>query len=139
MIENPYRDPRSAATRCPLDSTPLDTVEHASGQKMERCAACHGVWLEEDRLKTILRWAERTPADENVESEPRAVLAYEMGKQKHREPVVCPRCGGELISEERGSHSYVLVDVCPEGCGTWLDDEELRRLIAYMRGRFSKR
>lgn len=136
MTDDPYRGSGAHALSCPLDGSALVQGEHPSGEELHRCGACHGTWLPEDALRKILRWAERTPPDVRQQPEPRAVLAYEMGRQKHRDPVHCPRCGEETIAEERGMHSYVLVDICPSGCGTWLDDEELRRLVAHVRGRY---
>lgn len=58
---------------------------------------------------------------------------YEMGRQKGRACLKCPECGEEMIAEEHRRDSYVLVDICPSGCGKWLDNDELRRLIAYAR------
>lgn len=133
MVDHPYRDAASGP-RCPLDGTRLREQEHASGERVDFCAACHGSWLPEDALSKALRWAQRTPPERGVQAEPRSVLMTEMARQKHRDALKCPACGGELIAEERGSHSYVLVDVCPEGCGSWLDAEELRRLIEHARG-----
>jgi Zn-finger nucleic acid-binding protein len=133
MEDHPYRGAASGP-RCPLDGTRLREETHASGEIVNRCSACHGSWLPDDALTKTLRWAQRKPADPGLVAEPRAALVTAMARQKHRDPLKCPSCGVELIAEERGSHSYVLVDVCPEGCGTWLDDEELRRLIDHARG-----
>jgi len=58
-----------------------------------------------------------------------------MGRQKNRAALSCPLCGDEMIAEEHRRDSYIPVDVCPQGCGKWLDDGELRRLIAYTRRR----
>ena len=95
--------------------------------------------MAEDGLTQVLRWAEHSEADTNEEPEAPTAVAADMARQKHRATVRCPICEGELIAEERGTYSYVLVDVCPEGCGTWLDDMELRRLVDFVRRRFGPR
>ena len=109
---------------------------HPSGETLRRCQACYGVWLAEDGLTKLLRWAEHSPPDGTAESEPLTQVAADMARQKYRAPLRCPICEGELIAEEWGGSSYVLVDICPDGCGTWLDDLELRRLIDFVRRRF---
>ncbi len=136
MPGSPYRYSHGRGDVCPLDGSPMAIDTHPSGETVRRCKACHGVWLAEDGLTKILRWAEHAREDDIPGSEPLTAVATAMARQKHRTAVRCPICEGDLIAEERGSYSYVLVDVCPEGCGTWLDDMELRRLIDFVRTRF---
>jgi hypothetical protein len=40
-------------------------------------------------------------------------------------PVTCPRCGKLLEEQDRRG---VAIDVCPAGCGMWLDAGELEEI-----------
>jgi ribosomal protein L37AE/L43A len=44
----------AAAPKCPRCATPLTEVEH-EGIKVERCANCHGVWLDAGELEHLTK------------------------------------------------------------------------------------
>ncbi len=138
MRGSAYRGGSGPNDLCPLDRSPMTASIHPAGEPLRRCSSCGGVWIPEDGLGKILRWAENTPLDPDAVQRSPLTLASEMGRQKTRSTLLCPSCGDELIAEERGSHSYVLVDVCPAGCGTWLDDQELEQLMTFVRHRYGR-
>lgn len=130
---HPYRNAGASGPECPCDAHQLQYVAHASGTSYFACPACHGIWIDSEDLRTLVAWSVAS-TNESADGDDTALArAYAMGRQKTRAALRCPACGDEMIAEEHRRDSYVLVDICPAGCGKWLDDDELRRLIAYTR------
>jgi len=126
---NPYRESRSSGPRCPADGYPLELTSHGSGQQYRRCGACGGVWIDSEALNALLAWEIARAPRAAVEPSASVARAYEMARQKFRDDLKCPECGAEMVAEEHRRDSFILVDICPSGCGKWLDDDELRLLI----------
>ncbi len=80
---------------------------------MDACPSCNGIWLDKDELGKIL---------ENKK------LSNYLTKQigtKTESSLVCPRCGN-LMDHEHAEE--VVVDVCLNCAGIWLDPGELADL-----------
>jgi hypothetical protein len=45
--------------------------------------------------------------------------------QAERQTLHCPRCGVDLVEQET---DHVMIDVCPQCSGIWLDSGELEQL-----------
>jgi hypothetical protein len=80
-----------------------------------------------DKLGDTLKKKQKAEEDLYFAEQDRQALerlrAQETAGQKP--PAICPRCGKDL--EEVDRHG-VAVDVCPDGCGMWLDTGELEIL-----------
>lgn len=57
--------------------------------------------------------------------------AYELARQKSGRALRCPQCGAELETREYARCSQVMIDVCPEDHGIWLDRGELEALEVF--------
>ncbi len=83
--------------------------------QIDCCANCSGVWLDKGELATIYN----TPLDMPRE-----------GQEAVSEPTSyhCPRCGGALSEQFYSSQDTLLVDVCEECKGVYLDKGELDKI-----------
>ena len=84
---------------------------------------------EKDRLGEKLK--KKQKAEEDLyfaEQDKQAVATLRSERTAGQRPAVgCPRCGKPLDEEDR---SGVMIDVCPAGCGLWLDEGELETIAA---------
>jgi Zn-finger nucleic acid-binding protein len=94
---------------CPKCGSGLLHVER-SGQTIELCSACRGVWLDSGELTTLLELYKRLDASAGAPTGAR-----------------CPR-GKQALKEVEFPGTGVRVDVCPDCQGIWLDAGELELL-----------
>jgi Zn-finger nucleic acid-binding protein len=111
--------------KCPRDGSPLNTEKYEAKVEVDSCPACHGVWLDKGELEQIQETIERDYTQE-LEVRPDRVAASI--DEARRRSIDCPKCGTRLETEEYAYCSSVFVDVCPDGCGMWLDEGELQEL-----------
>ena len=124
------RPEEESELRCPRCRVALELLE--LGQVLLReCGACDGVWAEAEVFEQIC-------ADREQQS---AVLCAMQGAQaaKGRELsatsvryVPCPRCGQLMNRLNFARCSGVIVDICKMH-GTWLDRDELRLIVEFIR------
>jgi hypothetical protein len=104
--------------QCPAcKKVPLITVEYAEVE-LDYCENCQGVWLDAGELELLMTGDAALPALTDVPSG---------GGTRRR----CPRCSKKMAQRTSGGESSVEVDVCPRGCGLWLDRGELRQLLEH--------
>jgi Zn-finger nucleic acid-binding protein len=107
---------------CPkCDKTEMKT-EVVERIELDRCPACHGIWLDALELESLLKTNIRSllDTDEQFEAVP---------KQEGRR-ISCPRCKGTyLIKLNSRQRPGTIVDSCTTCFGTWLDAGELTRLV----------
>ena len=114
---------------CKLDMSPVTIGAEA----MRECERCGGLWIEVAAFEKIC-------ADKEEQS---AVLGGASPVPPHQvsmsaEPsrvsyAPCPQCGN-LMNRINFAHcSGVIVDIC-KGHGTWFDQDELRRIVEFIRG-----
>lgn len=125
-----------ASMKCPRDDTTLQPFMVEARIQVDRCAICKGLWLDKGELEQIQETIERDHTKLKDEAVNTVEAAYEQVGQRQQGPARCPRCDAEMDTQEYGYNSQVIIDVCPEGCGVWLDDGELQRLeVFYEKGR----
>ena len=114
--------------QCPRCQSPMGPVIWEAGIEVERCSGCGGVWLDRARLEKIQATVERdyTPQLKRIDDVARA---YETARQRRGPDVACPRCGKEMVKNEYGMCSQIVIDLCPACAGIWLDRGELEALI----------
>ncbi|MCB9743831.1 MAG: zf-TFIIB domain-containing protein [Alphaproteobacteria bacterium] len=120
---------------CPRNHGPL-VAEVLDGRvEVDRCPECSGIWLDQGELTALenLHLHDRDTEDPEdlLPAAETVSLAYRMAKEEQGLTGLCPRCFAELSREEHEMGSQVLVDVCPEGHGMWLDGGELDVLQRY--------
>jgi Zn-finger nucleic acid-binding protein len=113
---------------CPRCRIPLKAVMVGS-TNLEECPKCEGIWADTttfdqicaDREKqaTVLGMATPLPESEGKLEE---TIRY----------IPCPVCQKLMNRVNFANCSHVIVDVC-KGHGTWLDRDELRRIVEFIR------
>lgn len=80
-----------------------------------------------DRLGDKLQKKEKAEEDLYFAEQDRKAIERLRAERRatSQTPAECPRCNASLREEDRHG---VLVDVCPSGCGMWLDAGELELL-----------
>ncbi len=116
---------------CPRDGAECERRVHAAGVELDWCPECGGVWLDKGEIEAIQDLVvESYDAGRMVPPED-----YDFSFSKHMQDnfgtIQCPRCGVDMETKEYAYWSQVLVDVCPKGCGLWLDREELTALEVF--------
>ena len=104
---------------CPKCDECLSMVE-VRGTQVDKCSACRGIWFDEKELETIMdvKPSELRPLSSRADN------AYDRVRGK------CPRDGHDLMRVCSTRNADVVVDVCPECRGLWLDGGELHKLLS---------
>jgi Zn-finger nucleic acid-binding protein len=94
------------------------TAETVGDVTIDRCSACHGIWLDILELEELLQ------------ADPRSLLAEDRCFQRQRNEqgkrLNCPRCQGTyLIKLNSRQRPGTIVDSCTVCFGMWLDAGEL--------------
>lgn len=110
---------------CPHDFSPLQAADH-EGTVIDTCPVCHGAWLEKGELDLILKT--RSPGVPTATPSDLVAQAFDLAEQASMPPIACPSCGTTLDRREFGFASQVRTDVCPSGCGRWLERGEIAEL-----------
>ncbi len=117
--------------RCPRDDAQCETYEHASGVELDRCPACGGVWADRGELESVRAKVEADYDMGRLTPPEDFDFAFSRDIQGRFGTIRCPRCGATMDTKEYAYWSQVLVDVCPKGCGVWLDADELRAIEVF--------
>ncbi len=106
--------------KCPKCEQDLLEPTTVHGIELDRCRHCHGLWLDEEELPTLL---ERSPGDAKKLSGKRV---DEIANEK---PGYCPRDQSKLLRAYSARNKNIILDTCPECRGIWLDAGELAKLV----------
>jgi Zn-finger nucleic acid-binding protein len=116
---------------CPRDGRALATERYEADLDVDVCSECRGIWLDKGELEQIEEVHERNHARQ-LRVEPDTVAAsLEMARQAARPAAACPSCQVDMERREYGLASQILIEVCPAGCGLWLDEGELAALEVF--------
>jgi Zn-finger nucleic acid-binding protein len=114
--------------RCPRDGSELSQKVYESDVEIDACSACGGTWLDEGELETIQRTVERDHSKRLFDPIATPSGSYNAVAQQIAPRAVCPRCGTHMEVRPYGMGSQIVIDVCAQGCGIWLDGGELQAL-----------
>ena len=97
-----------------------------NGIKIDRCPNCGGLWFDRDELKIV-----RDHRDKNL-----SWLDFDLWKDSDKLTVSsasnCPRDEKPLFKIKCGN-TDVMVDICLECQGIWLDKDELDKIISALK------
>jgi uncharacterized protein len=129
----PFREARllgKSSHPCPACHQVLD-IYNAYGIKIENCSVCHGLWLQKGELRILkdkvdpgswrnLRWM-----NDEVEAieKTSAIISNR----------ACPECKGSPLLSTHFANSKIVIDWCRTCQGTWLDFEEFKAIVEYLR------
>ncbi|NND98443.1 MAG: zf-TFIIB domain-containing protein [Pirellulaceae bacterium] len=117
--------------KCPVDGSELAKETYEASTEIEKCLTCGGVWLDEKELERIQDSTERDYTDEVKEFPNLVDRAYAMALAQSKPPVTCSVCNSVMERREHGGCSQILIDVCPQCRGVWLDHGELTALEVF--------
>ena len=91
---------------------------------VDECPSCHGIWFNKDELRKAkdstdkyLMWLDFEP--------------FQLNSEREKTEYKCPNCRTALESM-RYENSKVKIDACPSCKGTWLDDDEFKKIVNYL-------
>lgn len=111
---------------CPRDQSSLTPRIYEADIEIDECGRCHGVWLDKGELEEIQRTVERdhTALLEGPHDPTGGLPSSKIPKPR----IACPKCGTQMDARPYGMGSQIVIDVCPDNCGIWLDEGELQAL-----------
>jgi Zn-finger nucleic acid-binding protein len=111
---------------CEIDLVP----EIYEDTQIDRCARCHGVWLDIGELsKIVATVGVQLPAD--LVRDTLAMAFRGVSRDYKRLRQGCPSCGAAMEAINYDYSSGIVLDRCPAGHGTWLDGGELDKVQAH--------
>lgn len=114
---------------CPRCRIEMNAIEF-KGVELDQCSDCEGVWFDHGELETV-----RESSTNEVNS---SGLAKSMEGEIRKEEISsenelpCPRCGVTLTRFNYLYESGIILDTCPNDCGIWVDDGELKLIREYL-------
>ncbi len=98
-----------------------------NGVRIDRCKYCGGLWFDKDELKIT-----RDHRDKNL-----SWLDFDLWEDGSKlmvsgKSIDCPRDGKPLFKIKYGN-TNVMVDICLDCHGIWLDKEELDKIISELK------
>jgi Zn-finger nucleic acid-binding protein len=114
------------ALKCPRDGSEMEEVRYEADIMVDVCRRCRGKWLDEGELEAIQESTERDYSKELAAMGDALPPRSEAVRPYATATLPCPKCSTPLVEEEYAHCSQIHIDVCPEGCGVWLDEGELK-------------
>jgi len=108
--------------QCPVCKISMAILEHRDIE-LDYCLTCKGVWFDAGELELLFESAGVNDFHEALGSllkQPDAATK----EKKYR----CPICRKKMKKVLTGESSSVVVDVCPQDDGIWLDHGEINHL-----------
>jgi Zn-finger nucleic acid-binding protein len=113
--------------KCPQCNSPLKEGNYEADIQIDLCASCGGMWLNKGELEAIQETVEHDYSD-ILYKIGTVARAYELARQKALAGRTCPHCHRLLASKEYGYCSQILIEMCPQCEGVWLDRGEMQAL-----------
>ena len=117
--------------RCPIDNSELQSQTYEADLTVDACSECGGMWLDRGELEAIQETKERDYSDELSRMPDLGYNAYLLAQQKTGRSIQCPNCNVEMEAREYARCSQVMIDVCPQCHGIWLDKGEIESLEVF--------
>lgn len=117
--------------QCPKCQVVMKVLSY-EGVAIEKCPACHGEWLDDGELHSVVVKRDKTfsPA---VKKELLAKIKANKGKPTEiTRTLKCPRCGGSTAPNNYATDSGIIIDRCTSCHGVWVDQGELEMIQVYV-------
>ncbi len=113
--------------KCPKCNEDLLEEINVNDVKVDYCKSCGGLWFDRDELRIV-----RDHRDENL-----SWLDFDLWENENKlvvsgKSVDCPRDGKPLF-KIKYQNTDVMIDVCLECRGVWLDKDELNKIISALK------
>jgi Zn-finger nucleic acid-binding protein len=117
--------------KCPIDTTDLTRQRYEDDIDVDQCPECGGIWLDYQELERIQESRQRDYSEQLGQLPDLVGAAYAMALARSKPEIQCPGCGGAMERREHGGCSQVMIDVCPQCRGIWLDKGEIGALEVF--------
>ncbi len=119
--------------KCPVDHNKLSEKEYERTIMVDQCNSCQGMWMDQWELKAIQANKGKYYQEELKELPNLIQQSYLQALEKQRPSIECPKCNenGKHVTMERREHGYcsqIMIDVCHDCQGIWLDKGEIEAL-----------
>jgi len=111
--------------KCPRCQIALERVMVA-GLPLDECIRCGGLWVDNLIFRQIVTDAEAQVEVSNLPFPPRWKV------DTHVQYLNCPQCGTRMNRVNFAHQSGIIIGVC-HSHGIWLDQDEIRRIIEFVR------
>lgn len=105
---------------CPKCKTTVLELAQVAGVELDRCPTCRGIWSDRGELSALLE----LPADQW-----KRLARGKADDQRNRMAACCPRDGANLVRVASADNRSVVIDICLQCQGIWLDGGELAQLL----------
>lgn len=117
--------------KCPVDNSPLKQIEYERAVMVDQCITCNGMWLETWELKAIQANKGKNYSEEIKQLPDLVNPSYLQALEKDRPALNCPKCSIKMDRREHGHCSQIMVDVCHNCQGIWLNKGEVQALEVF--------
>jgi Zn-finger nucleic acid-binding protein len=97
--------------------------------KVDVCWVCEGIWFDKGELEKVLRSDSKD--FDNIDLDRDFLDGNEsigVADELNLRTGPCPRCSKPMEQRAYENNNKVMIDVCPDGCGIWLDSGEIHKL-----------
>ncbi len=95
--------------------------------ELDYCQQCHGSWFDQGELDLLFKSMQLESSFSLLDR-----LVHQPQAQTQEKKYKCPICHKRMQKHFVGHGLEVLVDVCSEEHGIWLDSDEVHALVAYL-------
>jgi hypothetical protein len=110
------------AMNCPVCKTPMIVLE-MDQVEVDHCPRCAGVWLDAEEMDLLLE------GSEGREEIRRRLGPDDGGGEAKRRCPICSRRMEKLRASREGGETWIRIDRCRRGHGSWLDGGELDAIV----------
>lgn len=114
------RKSKSQFMDCPKCKTEPLVAFEIEAVSVDRCSACAGVWFDAEELSQLLSEEARHIAE---------LLKGGVSEQADEKRARCPRDASQMMRVYSSMDHSVILDVCGECRGVWLDGGEFKKLF----------
>jgi uncharacterized protein len=111
---------------CPTCKSDMIVLEYDSIE-LDYCTECNGVWFDAGELDLLLQSID---IDSDCPFLKDLVNASEAESPEKKRK--CPICNKKMKKVSFGQKQAIIIDVCQQGDGLWLDGGELEQLIKHL-------
>jgi Zn-finger nucleic acid-binding protein len=117
--------------KCPIDNSSLKPKEYERAVMVDQCGTCSGMWLDQWELRAIQANKGKNYSEEIKQLPELVNSSYLQALEKNRPALNCPKCSAQMDRYEHGYCSQILIDVCHDCQGVWLDNGEIQALEVF--------
>lgn len=115
---------------CPKCLGKLEEKE-IEGVKVDVCWACEGIWFDKGELKKVIEADAKNLKTLDLDREEFNGKEFaDLKDELNKKTGSCPRCDNAMKQKtyEYNRGKKLVVDVCENNCGLWLDGGEIHKL-----------